>query len=79
MHVIYQVSQNLVLQVEFSPDTLRSACSHVKGKSSLASYSYWRKHIASRLGHGDLISSHSFLDLLSLWCDTTFRTRAKIK
>lgn len=33
MHVIYQVSQNLALQVELSPDTVRSV-SYAKGKTT---------------------------------------------
>lgn len=32
MHVTYQVSQNLALQMGFTPATFRSAFSHVEGE-----------------------------------------------
>lgn len=77
IHVIYPISQNLSLQMEFFPDTVRNTSSDVRGKLSLTSYIYWRNHIACRLGQRDLLSPHPFLDFLSLRCGTAFRARVK--
>lgn len=35
IHVIYSISQNLSLQMEFFPDTVRKTSSDVRGKLSL--------------------------------------------